>query len=197
MKPEGLPTFAAVLLLGRNPRAWVPGAYVQFLRIDGQRLTDAVRNQRSIDGTIGDQLRVLDGIIPLNIEQRAAIGGATRQESWDYPEVALRQLLRNALLHRSYEGTNAPVRITWYSDRIEIQNPGGPYGQVTRENFGQPGVTDYRNPTIAEALKNLNYVEQFGVGIAIARDTLAKNGNPAPEFVVEDQHVHVTVRRAL
>lgn len=196
MKPEGIPTIAAILLLGKNPRAWVPGAYVQFLRIDGVNLTDTVRNQRSVDGPIGGQIRALDEIVSLNIEQRATIGGITREDAWDYPTIALRQLIRNALLHRNYEGTNAPTRITWYSDRIEILNPGGPYGQVTKENFGRPGVTDYRNPTLAEALKNMKYVEQFGVGIAIARDSLAKNRNPPPEFMVEDQHVHVTVRRA-
>jgi ATP-dependent DNA helicase RecG len=192
---DGLPTVTAILLIGKNPRAWIAGAYIQFLRIDGVNLTDPVRNQRSIEGPLVDQLRDLDDLLKLNIEQRVTIGATTREEKSDYPIVALRQLVRNAVLHRTYEGSNAPIRITWYSDRIEIQNPGGPYGQVTRENFGMPGITDYRNPTIAEALKNLNYVEQFGVGIALARDALGKNGNAPPEFVVEDEHVHVTVRR--
>jgi ATP-dependent DNA helicase RecG len=196
LKPEGLPTNTAVLLFGKNVRAWLPGAYVQFLRIDGTNLVDPMRNQRSIEGPIGDQLRILDETININVEQRAAVGGETREETWDYPPVALRQLMRNALLHRSYEGTTAPVRLTWYSDRVEIQNPGGPYGQVTRENFGRPGIADYRNPTIAEALKYLRYVEKFGVGIAIARDSLQKNGNPPPVFVIEDQYVHVTIRKA-
>ncbi len=57
--------------------------------------------------------------------------------------------------HRSYESTNAPIRITWFNDRIEIQNPGGPFGQVTKQNFGKPGVVDYRNPHLAEAMKVL------------------------------------------
>lgn len=98
------------------------------------------------------------------------------------------------MLHRTYEGSAAPVRITWFSDRIEIQNPGGPFGQVTRATFGTPGVADYRNPTIAEALKVLGFIERFGVGIAIARQRLAANGNPPPEFTVEDAHVLATVR---
>jgi len=85
---------------------------------------------------------------------------------------ALRQLTRNALMHRSYEATNAPVRVYWFDDRIEIHNPGGPFGGVTPENFGQPGVTDYRNPNLAEALHALGYVQRFGAGIAIARKAL-------------------------
>lgn len=99
----------------------------------------------------------------------------------DYPLAALRQLVRNAVMHRSYEHTNAPVRINWFSDRIEIRNPGGLYGQVNSANFGQ-GVTDYRNPLIAEAMKVLGYVQRFGMGIPLAKDELVKNGNPPPEF---------------
>lgn len=61
------------------------------------------------------------------------------------------------------------MRINWFDDRIEIRNPGGPFGSVTAENFGSPGVTDYRNPNLAEALRALGYVQRFGAGIAIAR----------------------------
>jgi ATP-dependent DNA helicase RecG len=112
----------------------------------------------------------------------------------DYPLVALQQLARNAILHRTYEGTNAPVRIYWFSDRIEIQNPGGPYGQVNRNNFGT-GITDYRNPYVAEAMKNLGYIQRFGIGIQLARKALERNGNPPPEFTPEDTAVLALVRR--
>ena len=113
----------------------------------------------------------------------------------DYPIVALRQLAQNAIMHRSYEATNAPTRIYWFSDRIEIHSPGGLYGQVTAENFGRPGVTDYRNPQVAEAMKSLGYVQRFGVGIQLARTELQKNGNPDPEFVFEPTAVLAIVRR--
>jgi ATP-dependent DNA helicase RecG len=90
----------------------------------------------------------------------------------EYPFDAMRQLVRNALMHRSYEATNAPVRVYWFDDRIEIHNPGGPYGTVTVDNFGEPGLTDYRNPNLAEALRALGFVQRFGAGIAIARKVL-------------------------
>src|SRR5262249_39096430 len=107
------------------------------------------------------------------------------------------QLARNAVLHRNYEDTNAPVRITWFNDRIEIQNPGGPFGQVTQQNFGQPGITDYRNPHLPEAMKNLGYVQRFGIGIELARQQLDKNSNPPVEFVVEPSHLLAIVRRRI
>ncbi|WP_287128695.1 ATP-binding protein [Candidatus Cyanaurora vandensis] len=95
-----------------------------------------------------------------------------------------------------YDGTNAPIRINWFSDRIEILSPGGPYGQVNRYNFGQSGVTDYRNPHLAEAMKNLGYVQKFGLGLPTANSKLKKNGNPPFEFTVEDSYILIVVRKA-
>lgn len=83
-------------------------------------------------------------------------------------------MLRNAYMHRSYETTNAPIRVYWFDDRIEIASPGGPYGSVTMENFGQPGIADYRNPNLAEAMRALGWVQRFGAGIGIARKALGE-----------------------
>ena len=96
-------------------------------------------------------------------------------------------------MHRTYEATHAPVHVYWFDDRIEISNPGGPFGAVTSENFGRPGLADYRNPSLAEAMKVLGFVQQYGAGIPIARRALEANGSPPPEFVVEPTHVTVTV----
>jgi ATP-dependent DNA helicase RecG len=192
---ERTPTATAILLLATDPRRFFPGAYVQFLRIAGTQLTDPIRDQRELGGTLADQLRQVEELVALHNARPATVGPLLREERPDYPDEAIRQLVRNAILHRSYEGTHAPVRVTWFDDRIEIQSPGGPYGQVTRASFGRPGVTDYRNPTIAEALKALGYIERFGVGIPIAQERLAANGNPPLELVVEDAHVLAVVRR--
>ena len=61
----------------------------------------------------------------------------------------------------------------------------------------QPGVSDYRNPSLAEALRVLGFVQRFGVGIATARRELRSNGSPPPEFEVNPSYVGVTLRRAL
>ena len=76
---------------------------------------------------------------------------------------------------------------------LKFGNPGGPYG-VARDHFGQPGVTDYRNPNLAEAMKVLGYVQRFGVGIPSARRLLQENGNPALEFHVEDHFIQAVIR---
>jgi len=73
----------------------------------------------------------------------------------------------NAIMHRTYEGTNSPVRINWFEDRVEILRPGGLYGQVTPQNY-EPGQR-LPQPVVAEGMKALGYVERFGTGIARAK----------------------------
>lgn len=111
-----------------------------------------------------------------------------------YPFAALQQIVRNAVMHRTYEATNAPIRVSWFNDRIEILSPGGAFGAVTAENFGAPGLTDYRNPNLAEAMKNLGYVQRFGAGIPMAQKLLEDAGHPEPEFEVNSSYVLTTIK---
>ena len=90
--------------------------------------------------------------------------------------------LYNAIIHRDYQ-SNAAIKFYEFSDRIEITNPGGLYGNARPENF--PNTNDYRNPALAEAAKNLGYVNIFNVGIKRAVNALEKNGNPTPKFLTE------------
>ncbi len=191
------PTVNGMLTLGKRARDFIPCAYVQFLRIDGVKLSDPIKDAEEIDGPVHQILNRLDEKMKANIQTHIDVtAGAVEIRKPDYPLVALQQLTRNAIMHRTYEATHAPVRVTWFNDRIEIQNPGGPFGQVNCENFGQPGFTDYRNPHLAESMKVLGYVQRFGVGIALARESLQKNGNPLPIFKPTATHVHVEIRQA-
>jgi ATP-dependent DNA helicase RecG len=190
------PTILGVLVLGVSPRDWIPGAYVQFLRIAGIEMTDPIQDEAFIEGAVGQVLRRIDEKIDSHNRSEVDIRSSNREVRHEpYPRVALQQLIRNAIMHRSYENTNAPVRVYWFDDRIEISNPGGPFGAVTRENFGQPGITDYRNPNLADAMRVMGFVQRFGIGIQTARRELKTNGNPDLVFDVEATNVLATVRR--
>lgn len=194
--PDNVPTVSGVLAIGRDPTQQVPGAYVQFLRIDGTQLVDPIVDQKVLSGPLAQLLRLVEELLELGVTAETDVtSSAMEQRTPDYPIVALQQLVRNAVLHRTYEGTNSPLRITWFADRVEIQNPGGPFGQVSVDNFGQPGITDYRNPTLAAVMRTLGYVQRFGIGIEVARNALADNGNPQLEFDVDPHHVAVVIRR--
>ncbi|MCY4371519.1 MAG: putative DNA binding domain-containing protein [bacterium] len=191
------PTWGALLSLSPDPLAWLPGAYVQMLRIDGTEITDPILAEYRLTGRLEDVLRRLGDLLQLNIRTRVDVTTHLREiRQPDYPLVALRQLAFNAVMHRRYDGTNAPIRIHWYTNRVEITSPGGLYGQVTSENFGT-GTTDYRNPLVAEMMHGLGFAQRFGMGIPLARKELEQNGNPPPDFGLAPANVTVTVRQPL
>ncbi|QDC36039.1 ATP-binding protein [Sphingobium fuliginis] len=195
---EVYPTVAGLMTLGSSPRTWIPAFYIQFLRINGTAYGDPVSDEQEIDGNLETMLRRLDEKLKahLSVSVDFTSGTTTEVRKSAYPLSALQQLVRNAIMHRSYEGTNAPVRVYWFNDRIEISNPGGPFGSVTVENFGRPGINDYRNPLIASVLKMLGFVQRFGFGIAETRRSLEANGNPPVEFEVQPANVLAIVRAA-
>jgi ATP-dependent DNA helicase RecG len=198
LAPDGAATVLGVLLGGFDPTAWLPGAYLQFVRYSG---VDA-------DATIADEEEIRDNLLTATgrlsallqaYGVRAVVPVAASQDlrervAVDYPFPALREAVFNAIAHKAYESTNAPIRILWFDDHVEISNPGGPFGTVTAENFDR--VNDYRNPSLAAALKTLGYVNRFGRGIERMRAQLRSNGNPEPEFDVDSSTWRVTFRRA-
>lgn len=188
------PTVTGLLALGKSPQDFLPGAFVQFLRIDGTELADPVVDEQKMGGNMADVLRRVEE--KLRSHNRIAVditSHPTHKMSTPYPQAALQQILYNAVLHRTYESTNAPIRVYWFNDRIEISSPGGPYGNVTSENFGRPGVTDYRNPNIADVLKTFGFIQAFGRGIATARRAMEANGNPPPVFETNQTAVFCTL----
>lgn len=189
------PTVLGLLVIGVSARDFLPGAYIQFLRIAGVELADPIADEQEIDGPVTEVLRRVDEKIAAH--NRVAVdftSGPVESRRPTYPFSALQQLIRNAVLHRTYEATNAPVRVYWYDNRIEITSPGGPFGSVTEANFGVPGITDYRNPNLAAALRVTGFVQHFGAGIPIARRALAENHNPQLEFLIEPTYIGAVVR---
>lgn len=190
------PTHAGLLLFGKDPRAWLSGAYVQFLRVDGTSLADEVVDEQVVDGDLLAVLKHLDLITSTQIQQRPVpvTGSVLREQtSRSYPILALRELLINAVMHRNYQ-SNGPIRYYWYRDRVEINSPGGLYGEAKPENF--PHRNDYRNPVIAEALKVMGFVNKYGRGVLRAQAELRASGNPEAEFEFDPGFVQVTVRGA-
>lgn len=196
--PPVVPTVLGMLILGKDPFRYLPMAYLSFVRLAGEELSSEIITGHDLKGPLPRQMDQIDELLRLHVMTALDItSGPIEQRFPDYPLPALQQIIRNAVMHRIYEGTHAPARIYWYSDRVEVISPGGPYGRVTPENFGEPEANDYRNPNLAEAMRYLGYVQKFGVGIRIAREAMARNDNPPIEFRVDSRTVVATLRRAV
>lgn len=186
-----LPTVAGLLLFGKNPRFYLPGAYIQFLRLPGTTLTERPDDEAEISGDLLSVMRELDARVKANNTSKPVAASALRESSQaSYPDVAIREILMNAVMHRDYQ-SNTPVKLYWFADRIEIHSPGGLYGEVTPSTLLTR--SSYRNPVLAETMKALGYVNRYGYGIQRAQATMAKNGNPPVRFEIDDRMVLATL----
>lgn len=191
------PTNAAVLLFGRNPKSFMSGAYIQYVQFEGKDNASDIIDEKVFGKNLVETLQELDNFIGTAIIKKRPVKISALQEDTEqnYPVWAIRELAMNAVMHRNYD-TNTPVKFYQYSDRIDIINPGGLYGNATPGNF--PHVNDYRNPIIAEAMKVLGYVNKFNRGIAKVQEELSANGNGLAVFSLDKDTVfEVKVAKAM
>lgn len=191
--PDVKPTVLGTLCLGWSPTDAVPGSYVQFVRFAGKDETSPVLDQQEIHGRVASVIQETEA--KFNAHNLVPIDYTSQDKEIQfprYPKVAFQQLFRNAIMHRAYLGSNAPIRFYWFEDRIEITNPGGPFGMSVQE-FGQPYKTGYRNPNLAGALKDLDYVQRFGSGFGLAKTALRANGNPDLKLDPSQNFVSITI----
>ena len=192
---QPVPTVLGVLMLAEKPMDFIPGAYVQFIRFAGTDRADPIIDNARFDGPMQDNMRDLDSTLRGQVRTSVEIGSETTEvRRSTYALDALREFMRNAVMHRAYEATNSPVHLSWFDDRVEIVSPGGPFGDVEVGSFGEPGVIGYRNPNLAEAMRVCGLIQRFGVGIPMARRALRDNNQPPPEFEVDSRRVRCTVR---
>lgn len=182
---DGKPTLSCILLFSVCPQMFypqytinatvIPGYEKGEISADGSRFLDNVRIEGTLDEMLGQTLKFLKS----NMKIRTIIEPETgqRRDKTEYPMVALREALLNALIHRDYSiHTEAmPVEVTMYKDRIEIRNPGGLYGRLSLDTLGkiQP---DTRNPVLARAMETLGLTENRYSGIPTIQRELREAG---------------------
>ena len=188
---NGVLTLNAVLLFSLYPQAYfpqlcitavvVPGKEVGDLGDYGERFSD---NQK-IEGTISEMLQGALKFVEKNMRTMTIINPNTgvREDRSEYPMLAVREAILNALVHRDYSihTEGMPIQLQMFSDRMEIHSPGGLYGRIKIDQLGkvQP---DTRNPVLASALEVLDVTENRYSGIPIIRKTTMQFGLPQPEF---------------
>ena len=171
-------------MFGINPRYFMMGDYIQYVRFSGGDNGGQILNERRFEGSLYKILPELENFIRDGIVTNRPVPVSILRETnvQNYPYKALRELLMNAVMHRDYQ-SNMPTRLYQYDSHIEIMNPGGLYGQARPENF--PRVNDYRNSVVAEMMRSLNYVNMFNHGVSDVQTLLKENNSPAAVFKVD------------
>jgi hypothetical protein len=195
-EPRPVPTYLAVLLFSREPTRFIPGAYTVFSVYDGPSRTanhstrfQATGPLPSLIRDLIDRLRLYTGT---SIDKSAS-AVEIQQNRPRYSLQALQEAVVNAFAHRDYE-SHEPVRVTVFSDRIEIVSPGGPNPgsdpDRLRKGDAQP---IWRNPSLASFLFKLQLAQAVGQGLGtIFRETLATAGRE-PRIVLGTSSFEVTL----
>ena len=115
-----------------------------------------------------------------------------RKDVWSIPLTILREAVVNAIVHADYSQRGAPVRIAFFDDRIEIENPGILLPGLTVEDMMQ-GVSRIRNHVIARVFKELDLIEQWGSGVRRMFSEAEALGLPQPEIIEVGMRVRFIV----
>jgi ATP-dependent DNA helicase RecG len=177
------PSLAGVLVFFRgNPLERNPfNRYIiRCVRYAGSTPSSPILDKQDIGGTLDSQIDDMQRFILRNIPRRAAIEGALRVESYEYPEEAIREVIANAVVHRDYTITESYTQVRIFSDRIEFVNPGNLPPGVTVDNIKEMQFS--RNSVIASLMRDLNYLEEYGRGIDLVFSSMQQLNLPRPIF---------------
>jgi ATP-dependent DNA helicase RecG len=183
-----IPTLAGLLVFGLYPQQYFPAIGVTFLVLPhkemgilgprGERFLD----NKKIEGSIPEIIDEVETLILRNMKQKTIIQGLSRLDIWEYPEDAIREAVRNAVIHRDYSELMQPnyIQVRMFPDRIEIESPGTLYGDVTINNLLTS--TKARNSVIITLLEDLKIIENRGSGIDTMIHTMKSAHLEPPQF---------------
>lgn len=192
----GKPTIAGLMLFSDYPQQWIPQASVVFAKFVG-------RTPRGENGLAGYVRREeLTGPLPRLIESawnlvwsEMAVGGVIkgleREDTFEYPQFAVREAIVNAVCHRDYRLKGRRIEIRMYSDRLEVISPGGLPGFITIENIKDEHFS--RNPRIVNGLFQWGYIEELGLGIDRMMEVMEQGGRKPPDFDARPYSFAVTL----
>jgi ATP-dependent DNA helicase RecG len=172
----------AVLLFGREPQRFIPGAFAIYSGYPGVDRTDPFARRVEIPGTLLHQARRLQELLDAEAVTLFDKTNLKAPNAEKYPRRALQEAMVNALAHRDYELVD-PTRITSYRDRIELVSPGPLPVGVTLGDLRTSTVTPRRrNQALAWFLSRLQLAQAEGQGIQTIRSTMKAAGCPPPIF---------------
>ena len=181
---------AAVILFGKDPNRFYPNIKVKIGRFG---VNDAdLRFQEVEEGNIIELLKSVPNqlnykffIKPIDFE------GMQRVEKDEYPVAAIREMLLNALVHRSYMGSMVQMRV--YDDKLTIWNEGNLPEGMALESLKRHHISRPRNPLIADVCFKAGYIDSWGRGTIKIFEACAAAGLPEPEISSMDGGILVTV----
>jgi ATP-dependent DNA helicase RecG len=189
------PTTAAMLLFGRRPQYFLPQTFVSAARFPGLDLNVTAIDRDTFRGTVDELIEQGTAFVRRNMRIASILEDEKLPRRTDIPEYplrAVREAITNACVHRDYSHWSQEVAIRMFDDRLEVSSPGGLVRGMTIQDLGT-GKYAARNPTLAEAMREMGLIERFGTGIRMMRREMETLGSAPPIFVVDEDSFTVTL----
>jgi predicted HTH transcriptional regulator len=165
------PTVSAVLLSDKL----IKQKYFHYSKIECARFkgitTDTTLDSKTIDEPICLQPDLAIAFVQRNIKKGSKIGDVYREERWEYPLLAVRELIINAVIHRDYSFQGKDIKVAIFDDMLEITSPGTIPPTIDINDLTS-GQSEIRNRTLAPIFKELKLIEQWGTGFKKLSDEL-------------------------
>ena len=197
LSADGKPTVAGILLFGQEPQFFLPQSSLTFVRFSGNDLrgpTDLPGYVRrdEVSGSMAQVIEDTWSILLKEMRTEAVIKDLRREERNEYPTIAVREALVNAVCHRDYRLNGRRIEIRMFDNRLEIISPGGLPGYITLDNIIDEHFS--RNPRLVNGLYNWNFIEELGLGVDKMYDTMSSAGHPPPQFDAKPHSFTVTLK---
>ncbi|MFI5342720.1 MAG: ATP-binding protein [Chlamydiales bacterium] len=184
------PLNIGLMMFNNHPEKFFP--YAQIDIVDFHDEVGDSFSEKIFKGPIHIQLkealRYLQSML-IKEEIRKRPDRAEADRFYNYPYVALEEVMANAVYHKNY-AQREPIEISIHNDRIEILSFPGPLPPLKIEdlNKGSVRVRTYRNRRIGDFLKELHLTEGRCTGVPKIRNAMEANGSPPPIFKTDDNH---------
>ena len=194
------PTLAGLLMFGKYPQEFFPQLMITFLQYygtteeehtpRGERFMD---NQR-FEGPIPEMVDRTESYVLGAMRKASLIEGTFRRDIPEYPQDALREAIANAVAHRDYSPyvRGSYIQIRMFADRLEVQSPGGLFGNVTVENLEEEHST--RNARLMRMMEDWHIVENRGSGVKAMLQAMRTANLEPPRFADRRASFLVTFR---
>jgi ATP-dependent DNA helicase RecG len=190
---------AALLLFGKDPGRWHPRCGIDFVKYEGTERQHGsslnVIKRIHFEGPLCSLIDESVGRIKEHVRERTILHDLFFHERMEYPAFAWQEAVVNAVAHRDYSLTGAPVEVWMFDDRIEVRSPGVPPPPVTLEELRtQKRLHFSRNPLLVRVLADLGYLREMGEGIPRMFQEMEHHGLRPPELSTEGFFFTVTLR---
>ena len=186
-----VPTCGGIILFGSDRAAVFPDAWIQVGRFGGTTRT-RIDDTRELRDYPPRSVEDATEFVRKHALRSFRIEGVRRDEQWSIPLPAVREAIINAVTHSDYSQIGAPIRVSVFDDRVEVESPGLlPFGLTVDDILR--GVSRLRNRVIGRVFKELGLIEQWGSGVGRMIDSCREHGLPPPEFEEVATHFRVTL----